>query len=1157
MTSINGVIIQDDDIENILSRYASENDTLRKYLYVEKDFQKGKDNTIVDFLKIIKESEPSYTSFYEKNQKIISSLIEKNKLNLVDDIIKFWVAYSDIFNDELLQYTIPLVSEEINTTHGKSIVTDDDLTNFYNNRFLAVRELNDKIYEIKKRYEKRSESKVDFASIPTKEFSDIDIQNISMTFTLKVSDLSLSELFNDMILNIKIPFVYYKNFFKILKNFKVDETWYQESENDQIVLYVKDKVSEESYTNVSIDEKFKVSFDLTTKKGYVSSNEFIENILKILNLSKASIENITEEKISSFYVYKNVRLNSYIFADLAMNEKLFSSFISIDESTKATKKQTSSGERWIYIHFNDETTGHITAGITQRAPDEQYSQPYLKINCKGKDRNKVEKFQTIFGKLLSLYGIEKDSIIKQYGEYIDNFAAEQAMERKISRKTMIKATQAKDVIDPNQIVGFSRQCQQHNNLVKIDEKEYEKLASKNAIEFPRNTGIGNVVYPSDGKNMSYYKCVDSDNKYIFPGVQVNNTGNFQDYFPYLPCCFKKDQTNRDVFKHYYGGEELKTSKGKQQELIKTEKILAYDNFGELPDNLISLFKIIDPESQYSYHRFGMDRSTGSFISCILTAILDKNYTKTFKHNDDKKLLNERKKQISALRNIEFTSETILPLCKQCAYDIDDANLKNIIKNDNIYFDPKMFIQMIQEYFNLNVILFDKEGVLKPYYSQKYYHNFKPSKPYIFVYENWGSERDRAEYPQCELIIRWKKNENETLYTFDEGDYVCQNVRNIFSDLIQSYIISNKNQTIQYNENYFSKKSINVKSQTIDSYGKTRQLNIEYENKNITLFTSPIQPLKVVTNNNLIYKTSTDIAETIFKKLGMNTIYRDKESIQGSNGSDIFTILLGDVIVEKTPSKLSLYNENKKVARYLSEYILWHFSNYLDENKIDSIDDDTINNFSNDMIIIQNDYKYNNILKTFSKKSPVFDDDGKLIVTSEEMLKRLIYLLRLRLKQNYTQITKYNKNTVIPNYYIDLTDYDTHPNQTILQGGDCIYKWNSSLSNKVYIYDTVIPKIKQAYFFKNNNIDNNTYLAQNTHNIDNAIKISVIWNTKGYNIGYYAEADISTNYSYILYSFGDQNDISVYEIQGEKSFKPIRIIGYKIDEVANFTILLEN
>ena len=755
-TRINGRIIEtypNEESKSILGRYASEINSLPKYLYLEKDFKIGQDNKVVDFLNVIKQSNenPSYTDFFENYKVIILDKLKKRVLNF-EHIVALWIAYNDMFKDldiTLLDDFLNLVFLEISTISQDeklSSFSKDELEGLYHNKQAVLDNLEDEIKFSKKLYEKRTESKIDFTSIKPVPFTNIDIQSMSVSFTINVSEVSLSELFNDIILSNETPFVYYKNFFKILKNFKVDETWYEDSERDEIVLYVNDKISEENYNRVVIDnvvidkvvldKKFKVEFDLITKKGYIGKEQFIERILKILNISSDLIGNITQEKVAGLYEYNNIKLNSYVFADLVLNDNLFSNFISVDESTKATKKQTSSGERWIYIHFNDISTGHISAGITQKVPDDDHDEPYLRINFKAKDNEKIIFFQTILGKLLSIYETEKNNIIKQYKEFIKDFQEEKEFERRISRKTLKKAQTYSEIKNLSQITGYSRQCLSYKNLQKIEKKEYDDIINNSekteAIEFPRSKTVGNIAYPSDGNNVSYYKCVSQNNdKYselIYPGIQKNTTNKFREELPYLPCCFKTDQTDREYFKHYYKGEELSEKKGKQQELIKTEKILEYNNFGNLPDSINNFFKIFDPSSKFQYLRFGMDRNQSSFISCVLTGILDDKYVSS-------QDVTSRKTILKRYRTKEF-DENVLPLSRQCTYDIPENKLKEIIQDMNMYFDPRMFIQLIQEYFDINIIVFDKNGIVKPYYSQKYYYNFKKHKQgeenYIFI-----------------------------------------------------------------------------------------------------------------------------------------------------------------------------------------------------------------------------------------------------------------------------------------------------------------------------------------------------------------------------------------------------------------------------------------
>ena len=130
----------------------------------------------------------------------------------------------------------------------------------------------------------------------------------------------------------------------------------------------------------------------------------------------------------------------------------------------------------------------------------------------------------------------------------------------------------------------------------------------------------------------------------------------------------------------------------------------------------------------------------------------------------------------------------------------------------------------------------------PRHLQAYYKNFN-KKRCIYVYEHMGSESDHSLYPQCELIVKYniRKRSENVQYSFSYKD--SKNIRQVYSRLRKSYAL---NTSIQ--EKYMKLNNyIKVKSQRIDSYGKTRQLNVKYKNKNVSLIISPIQPLKAKRN----------------------------------------------------------------------------------------------------------------------------------------------------------------------------------------------------------------------------------------------------------------------------------------------------------------------
>ncbi len=102
---------------------------------------------------------------------------------------------------------------------------------------------------------------------------------------------------------------------------------------------------------------------------------------------------------------------------------------------------------------------------------------------------------------------------------------------------------------------------------------------------------------------------------------------------------------------------------------------------------------------------------------------------------------------------------------------------------------------------------------------------------------------------------------------------------------------------------------------------------------------------------------------------------------------------------------------------------------------------------------------------------------------------------------------------------------------------------------------VLPNNIYPYFFRNQLIDNNIYLAQNTNNINNALKIERIWQEDGYNIG----NDILDNeiepFNFTLYSYKNSQDILKRYIN-VASLDNYKILGYKTDTSSVFTPLLK-
>ena len=341
------------------------------------------------------------------------------------------------------------------------------------------------------------------------------------------------------------------------------------------------------------------------------------------------------------------------------------------------------------------------------------------------------------------------------------------------------------------------------------------------------------------------------------------------------------------------------------------------------------------------------------------------------------------------------------------------------------------------------------------------------------------------------------------------------------------------------------------------------INVSYKNNISTVLTDPLQPFQAVENWN-IRKTSLKNALLLAADfriiISRQTIVKNvvKELI-GTLGNIRVTIpVIDDIPVQGIPeyrgdisypdsnvSVMNNFNKNKKLARYIVEYMFWMYSRFINggEPSVKNILD-----FVDESFDIIPSFVYKNISKQFSIDSGLMNK-GKIVLESDEMLKRLIYVLRLAIVRQKDTILSYKDRLNISNFYSDITDFTSTPTQVILKGEDSINKWIREQKFSSDITSKIKTGLILPYFFKNKHIDDNIYIAQNTDTFEKALGISQTWRNTGYNPGVNPPGSIKEDYT--LFSYRNENDIIQY---GEDSEN--KIIGYKIDDDSSmFTALL--
>jgi hypothetical protein len=230
-----------------------------------------------------------------------------------------------------------------------------------------------------------------------------------------------------------------------------------------------------------------------------------------------------------------------------------------------------------------------------------------------------------------------------------------------------------------------------------------------------------------------------------------------------------------------------------------------------------------------------------------------------------------------------------------------------------------------------------------------------------------------------------------------------------------------------------------------------------------------------------------------------------------------------------------------------------FSKYLHDNKIQDILLNNIEQFQKKHIMIDKNFKYGKVSKRFSMTGGIINRE-KIVVKSEEALKRLIYVLRINIMRQKEVILNYHKRTMIMGFYVDITDFDKISSQVILHGNTSVSKWIQEQKKKYLIYDNVIIGAILPYFFKNSLIENKVYLAQNTDTLLKAVHISKIWKTDGYNPG--SDVKEIDALACTLYSYVNPTNITPYQLSGRSNDMNIKLLGYKVNGVNMYTALLE-
>lgn len=1066
------IIINDLDVdstikEKIAIHYNVNPKLIAKYKNVENQEIKTIYNVYDEYIKKeegkkgkkYKDSEPNFKNFYE----FASSKFDLTPTEFIQIWKELWEGFKINETKKLYETTLGDDIKTMEEMYPEFKVDKSYINNVFDMK--ASDDLKSKIAEFDKNVGQLKSVK----GVPTTHFNQTK-QYISISIE-NTMEYPLIYLFDCLNLTDKIPFAIYDKYCKMYNNFVLNGVPPINDDNitllyrrDTIVTDYEPSVRDMWYKNynpitirLNDDNKIIIEIGIESK---VSVDSVLSTIEAILNWPyKIDKKDATTNKISGEFYILHQNVNPVILKDILLFHPVFKNIMYSNDVIVNTSlaKPVERNSYTTTIHYIEPKTNNIFIyNITTRevvkgdlvspiniSGDIKIGGPLTVCNVKqAASTASITKFQDLVSKLITIYNQQEKEITQFYAKYLKD-----VNNRKFVIRDDTLASSAPDIF----IDLYTVACPKPRNPTIIDESKYDdKDASM-------------MKFPKEGDKLAY-KCPSSDYPYI--GLKDNTLENKEDY-PYLPCCYKIDQKNNkksNYYKYFYQVEENNPEVNANYIPLKTQKFAGFGIHGMLPKNIHTFFTILDKDSEY--YRKGMhyegEGGKYTFLECVLEAI---NY------NDVNKMANiqERIKFMNVQKNELANFVKNSGVCKQECYNLTlDEIATNISKGG--YFDPSLYIRAVEEFYNINIILFtrnsksdeNKNGnYMLPRHdeSKGYIFPYYKSRETILVYEHTGGIYTKNK--SCELIVRHDAS-NITTMLFKPDDEI---IKKVYKQWVQTFPVYEGNVQILP---IVPPGVEHIASQYIDSYGKTRGLY--YKNTNTFIYCMPMAPLNVpITNDTKVVNTTSFIARY------------NLENLKAKNGFQFY----------ESDSTTSIYSTesfvyNKRISIHLIEYALYLYSTYLQ----------TLNNTNlpTSKLVSQFIKKYTSVKSEVVYKIDylVENNPNPIQLESKELVHKLEYMIRVNLLNRRKEIINYYKLNHLMNYYNTIYDFTLHPQQYVYPF-ELFYKINHE--SRLYILPPFnMPKYTFYMRYKGRN-----YFAQPCKSLPEVTNRLYNWKTYKKNI----------------------------------------------------------
>ena len=949
---------------------------------------------------------------------------------------------------------------------------------------------------------------------------------------------------------------------------------------------------------------------------------------RILNRIKSvfplEFNEISETSVSAELFMFDIEFNDLLLSHMILNDKLINNYLFMKEmSTSFVEKKKQMKIFFRSVQSFEETDapasirfsinqmyangGEVVTLSNQETLRLNQNDPYIRIKISSADSlATIDTFLTIFSRLMSRYKETKDILEETYIEYIPNFLEEKNKQmvtsiRKIGKEADTKITRLKQVAPDLFVTDYARKCLCPFQPIPIPDDEIEAWENKTFIykgeEYYRQV----LAFPPDNPKWNFVCPEDS---YPFPGVRKNTLSNSGIYAG-LPCCFVNDQMGEGVKSKYnriYGSseEEIQEVKEVDTHMIKTDKILENGRYGLLPTSISDLLSNVIKNDIF---RKGVPRSINSLLHCISIAAEDPQYLA--------KDSEEREIYLAKLR--ETIAKSTLPgLLKQELYDFSDFEISSSFKEG--FLDPDYYYRAIEEAYKINIFVFspseneekrlknkeESEGVLRlPRFKLFPVRSPMPDRPTICIYRTLGSERDKLEYPQCELIVSHTDEKDQALFGKDMYQLIFNANLTLSKTISWELVDSNNKIDILARENIYSRLNFylltekKAKKQYIDEYGKLRGLYLPHMKEELLMVIPPSAPENLVTTNYIPrpnYKTVLNlfpnpvaVSSTLNDEIDglwfsvLDLVYGIYIPIKPISIKEaIFSNIPlgpGNPLGEKGLEVVPRIRKLKRDLDFIIQVFKWLFS----------LTNDSLEDFiqkyvgvSNGVIDDKNGklkidsaqiYDFSNIGKTFpkvndlesgiiemSKRVPTLFVSGKLFIYSDKFVEGIYYLMKKHFKE-------YGKGEIpvsITREQLTEQDFKTIPGIALFLSEKDLRSWLSSFGKFPKIFTT----INSSFMLKNEPFiyrsdDGHIYLIQNVSegNLYRALNVNYYWDLHKVNPGFRTPEYDDEIPKYVVYGISPANSTVLIENHAGDSLSFYSVLKYNQRNYAAMLLLL--